>query len=341
MALTNDQKTSFVFKKAVAQVSDTLVSREFFEEPYSGRDIVLPSQVWNEAGSIPNTAPSSLGDGGTSGVVTRYIDRNMSAVTGAPNAFYLAELVDSIPFNFGDGSYNYTIKTSTNSTIAFGSGDWVVNNASGTLLFYGTLPSGVSATFPPKISFYRYTGTKGVGGGTIGASADVNTSGIITATAFYGDGSNLTGISGGGGGGAAGLWEQTFVGINTISNVGIGTTNPTQKLEVFGNIVASGTVTANSDEKLKTNIKTIENALDKVLSIRGVEYDRIDNNDRQIGVIAQEIEKVIPDIVYPKGTTPSYGVKSVAYGNIVALLIEAIKEQNLRIDELERRLEEI
>jgi len=341
MALTNDQKTSFVFKKAVSQVSETSTARDFYEEPYSGRDIVLPSQVWNEAGDIPNTAPSSLADGETIGVVTRYIGRSMTAVSGALNAFYLAELVDSIPFNFGSG-YVYQITTSTNVTIPFGSGDWVVNNASGTLLFYGNLPSGVSASFPPKISFYRYTGTKGVGGGTIGASADVNTSGIITATAFYGDGSNLTGISGGGGGGgAAGLWEQTFVGINTISNVGIGTTNPTQKLEVFGNIVASGTVTANSDEKLKTNIKTIENALDKVLSIRGVEYDRIDNNDRQIGVIAQEIEKVIPDIVYPKGTTPSYGVKSVAYGNIVALLIEAIKEQNLRIDELERRLEEI
>ena len=168
MALTDSQKTSFVFKKAVSQVSETSTSRDFFEEPYSGRDIVLPSQVWNQASSIPNAAPT-LSDGQSSGVVTRYIDKSMSAVAGASNAFYLAELVDAIPFNYGDGtSYLYGLKTSTGSTIPFGSGDWVVNNASGTLLFYGSLPSGVSASTPPKISFYRYTGTKGVGSGSGG-----------------------------------------------------------------------------------------------------------------------------------------------------------------------------
>ena len=171
MALTDSQKTSFVFKKAVSQVSETSTARDFFEEPYSGRDIVLPSQVWNQASSIPNAAPT-LSDGQSSGVVTRYIDKSMSAVAGASNAFYLAELVDAIPFNYGDGtSYLYGLKTSTGSTIPFGSGDWVVNNASGTLLFYGSLPSGVDASNPPKISFYRYTGTKGVGSGGSGGIA--------------------------------------------------------------------------------------------------------------------------------------------------------------------------
>jgi len=171
MALTDSQKTSFVFKKAVSQVSETSTTRDFFEEPYSGRDIVLPSQVWNQASSIPNAAPT-LSDGQSSGVVTRYIDKSMSAVAGASKAFYLAELVDAIPFNYGDGtSYLYGLKTSTGSTIPFGSGDWVVNNASGTLLFYGSLPSGVDASNPPKISFYRYTGTKGVGSGGSGGIA--------------------------------------------------------------------------------------------------------------------------------------------------------------------------
>lgn len=133
-------------------------------------------------------------------------------------------------------------------------------------------------------------------------------------------------------------WIPTTAGIHTLSNVGIGTTNPTQKLDVNGNIVASGTVTANSDVTLKTNIKTITNALEKVISLRGVEYDKIDSGEHQIGVIAQEVEQIIPEVVYPKGDYPDYEKKSVAYANLVALLIEAIKEQNQRIDELERRL---
>jgi hypothetical protein len=103
-------------------------------------------------------------------------------------------------------------------------------------------------------------------------------------------------------------------------------------LGVDKNIIAGGTITANSDEKLKENVITIENALEKVLSLRGVEYDRIDNGEHQIGVIAQEVERIIPEVVYGDET------KSVAYGNLVGLLIEAIKEQQKEIDELKQKL---
>jgi hypothetical protein len=99
-----------------------------------------------------------------------------------------------------------------------------------------------------------------------------------------------------------------------------------------GNLVVSGTVTTNSDEKLKDNIKTIDNALEKVKNLRGVEYDRKDSGEHQIGVIAQEVEKIIPDVVYGDD------IKSVAYGNLIGLLIEAIKEQQKEIDELKKKL---
>jgi hypothetical protein len=99
-----------------------------------------------------------------------------------------------------------------------------------------------------------------------------------------------------------------------------------------GNLAVSGTVTANSDEKLKENIQTIENALEKVKNLRGVEYDRKDSGEHQIGVIAQEVERIIPEVVYGDET------KSVAYGNLVGLLIEAIKEQQKEIDELKKKL---
>ena len=67
------------------------------------------------------------------------------------------------------------------------------------------------------------------------------------------------------------------------------------------------------------------------MKLRGVEYDRIDIGDHQIGVIAQEVEKIIPEVVHGDET------KSVTYGNLVALLIEAIKELKKEIDELKLR----
>jgi hypothetical protein len=96
-----------------------------------------------------------------------------------------------------------------------------------------------------------------------------------------------------------------------------------------------GNVTAYSDARVKTNIKTIDNALSKVLALRGVTYNRTDLEDKseQIGVIAQEIKEILPQVVQETD-----GRYSVAYGNIVGVLIEAIKEQQLQIEELKSRL---
>jgi hypothetical protein len=106
------------------------------------------------------------------------------------------------------------------------------------------------------------------------------------------------------------------------------------KLEtVTGGVTISGTltateVTATSDERLKSDIKTIDNALDKVMNMRGVSFTK--QAEKGIGVIAQEVEKIIPEVV----TDGEY--KSVAYGNMVGVLIEAIKEQQKQIDELKK-----
>ncbi len=122
---------------------------------------------------------------------------------------------------------------------------------------------------------------------------------------------------------------------NLIARNSLGTNRMT--LTSGGNATFSGTVTANSDEKLKDNIKTIENAIEKTLNLRGVEFDRIETGDHQIGVIAQEVEKIIPEVVYENEN----GIKSVAYGNIVGLLIEAIKEQQNEITELKEILKSL
>ena len=99
-----------------------------------------------------------------------------------------------------------------------------------------------------------------------------------------------------------------------------------------GSFTATGDVTAYSDKRLKRNIETITNAVDTVSKLRGVNYEKDGRNST--GVIAQEIEEVLPQVVH----TDADGMKSVAYGNIVGILIEAIKEQQKEIEELKKKL---
>jgi hypothetical protein len=99
-----------------------------------------------------------------------------------------------------------------------------------------------------------------------------------------------------------------------------------------GNVTFSGNVTAYSDERLKSNIKTIEGAVDTVKALRGVTFEK--DGKPNLGVIAQEVQKVLPEVVQE-----GEEYLSVAYGNMVGLLIEAIKEQQTQIDELKAKLE--
>ena len=93
-------------------------------------------------------------------------------------------------------------------------------------------------------------------------------------------------------------------------------------------------VTAFSDIRLKEEISTIDNALARVKGMRGVFFDRTDNSQvRQTGVIAQEVEPFLPEVV--RETKDENKIKSVAYGNMVGVLIEAIKELNAKIEKLQ------
>ena len=108
-------------------------------------------------------------------------------------------------------------------------------------------------------------------------------------------------------------------------------------VDTSGNSTSSGNVTAYSDERLKDNIEPIENAVHKLKAIQGVTYNRndIEGNPRQTGVVAQQVERVLPEVVM----TSDEGIKTVAYGNMVGLLIEAIKEQQDEIERLRAILE--
>ena len=130
--------------------------------------------------------------------------------------------------------------------------------------------------------------------------------------------------------GSASLQEADLVQIDAITP---GTVSASKAVIVdsskditgFRNITATNNITAFSDERLKSDIETIDNALDKVMNMRGVSFTK--QAEKGIGVIAQEVEKVLPEVV----TDGEY--KSVAYGNIVGVLIEAIKDLKQELDE--------
>ena len=110
------------------------------------------------------------------------------------------------------------------------------------------------------------------------------------------------------------------VGLSNLSNNGN---------NLSGSFTATGNITAYSDEKLKDNVKTIENALDKVSQMRGVTYNyksELNDGQRGTGVIAQEMQQVMPEVV-EEGE-----YLSVAYGNLVGVLIEAVKELKEQLD---------
>lgn len=104
-----------------------------------------------------------------------------------------------------------------------------------------------------------------------------------------------------------------------------------------GDLTVSGNLTAYSDRRVKDEISTIQNALSKVTSMRGVNYRRIDNGERNIGVIAQEVQSIVPEVVHSVGDEDDPTL-TVSYGNFAGLFIEAIKELEARLTAVERKI---
>lgn len=134
----------------------------------------------------------------------------------------------------------------------------------------------------------------------------------------------------------------TAFAVFTRSNgrLGIGIESPTEALDVVGNIKASQTVSAadfntTSDVTLKTDIATIENALELISSIRGVRFTWKERLTPSLGVIAQEVEEVIPELVTDGDP------KQVNYNGLIGVLVESVKELNSQVEELKKENENI
>ncbi len=144
--------------------------------------------------------------------------------------------------------------------------------------------------------------------------------------------------------------------ITNSGNVGIGTQSPSQRLHVVGNICATGTIGVCSDARFKEHVEPVAGALEKVDRLRGVAFDWKREEfpdhqfaeDRQLGFIAQEVEKVLPQVV----SRGADGYLSVDYGRLTPVLVEALRElrklhsnqlaqRDARIDLLEREIQEL
>ena len=302
------------------------------------------------AGQITSTQPIPITSGGT-GVTTS--TGSGSVVLSTSPTLVTPILGTPQSGNFSTGTFTWpTFNQNTtgtaaglSATLAVGSGGTGTTTSTGT----GSLVLSDSANLTGILTVNTIIGVASVGvGGNV----------IIRAGSGSGLGGNVI-ISGGDSSGSQGQvllgdWGSSasgkgsvYVGANSkmyVLNTTNATATNTGALVVSGGIGANndiwagGTITAYSDARIKTNIVKISNALEKIEQLNGYTFDRTDReSSRQTGVIAQEVLKVLPEAVL--GTEDT--IYSVAYGNMVGLMIEAVKELNQKVKILESEIEEL
>ena len=228
-----------------------------------------------------------------------------------------AQWVDAAPFNIGIDATLVGVAFSAASAI------------SPSLYFAGDVQTGFFSPTPGQFTIVSAASS------ILNVNADgVNITGVVTATSFIGDGSGLTG---------AGstvfndtttnqeffpLFTSTTSG--TITASGISTSKLTYN--PFNGEMTAINFNSTSDQNLKTNIQTVENALEIVNNLRGVSFEWKENGNKSYGVIAQELEKVLPELV--RGDDP----KTVSYSGIIGVLIEAIKELRDEVQQLKTEI---
>lgn len=208
----------------------------------------------------------------------------------------------------------------------------------------GTASTGISWYNDSYYNWQNYMASAGTG--NCGPNANLTAPSGLSSVTSWALRSRMEGI-----GTYGWIWETGGTGgggATASAKMELGATNGT--LRVTGDLVAYA-----SDERLKTNVKNISNPIEKIKQINGVEYDWVDdiqekydfhpNNMHEVGVLAQEIKKVLPEAVltapmnapYKEKTGEDHNFLTVKYERIVPLLIESIKELTAKVEALENK----
>lgn len=195
-----------------------------------------------------------------------------------------------------------------------------------------TGPQGATGGIGPQGSAGS-NGSQGPQGAT-GATGSTGGTGLQGATGSTG-GTGGTGPQGATGSGFTTIGGTTTSGHILVTNGTSNSCNGEASVYISSSTGYATDWVATSDARLKENILPIDSALEKVLNTRGVYFNFIADEDKKqrIGVIAQEMEKIVPQIVL----TDNNEMRSVSYGNLTALLIEAIKELNDKVEKLQNK----
>jgi hypothetical protein len=267
----------------------------------------------------------------SSGIVTYYGDgqylsnlsSDLQSVLNKGNSATIGMSISGVS-TFSGVEVGSGIITSTTGIVTYYGDGQYLTNLPGNPTLQSVLNAGNSATIGMSISGVSTFGTVKISSGIVTA-----TSGIVT---YYGDGSNLTGVSAGSTVADDTTTNQTFYPIFTQTTSGTITASKVSTTKLSFN-PSTGVLTvvdlnSTSDIKLKENIHTVQNALDVVDNLRGVSFDWKESGRSSYGVIAQELEEVLPELVGDGET------KSVNYNGIIGVLIEAIKELKKEIEDL-------
>jgi len=271
---------------------------------------------------------------------------NVGIITGLQNVIFNAGTVGAPSISFEGDSDTGFYSPGTNQVAATAGGSQVARFNPGGVTVTGVVTATSFSGDGSGLTGIDATSLKD-SGGNIKVQANPNgivITGVATATSFSGDGSGLTGVAS-----TDNIQTSTparfldNVAISGITTVGTSLTITDSLLDggvslrILGqNLKVSGVATAQdfdslSDINFKENVNTVDAALDKVNQLRGVSFNWKESGEASYGVIAQELESVLPELVH--GDNP----KRVNYNGIIGVLIESIKELSERVNDLENK----